>query len=281
MDTVQRSLKSRVWDMQNRNSKCKRLGVGLSFFAILITSLLSGCGVVGFLRPEGPPGNEQIMADYNDITVKLSSAADVLIVLDTSGDEGVDALTSQSKSVIVSAGQKKKGYKRWFNMAAFDEDEFTVMRKYVLIVDEKPKVLFTEPRTYFSFDCRSALSSGAKGGDNDAAGGVLDEPYANENAKRIAVLKRVLEDFQLDLDQVKSDNKVLAASGGLVNQVLTSALVELEDSPGLAGRLSDAAGMKFEHISLGTGKIRMLLEDDVVTIRVRLGSVLRKLKKAI
>ncbi len=267
--------------MQNRNSKHTKPGIGLSFFAILIMGALSGCAVVGFLRPEGPPGNEQIMANYDDITVKVSSAADVLIVLDTPAAEAVDELTSQSKSVIVSAGQKKKGYKRWFNMAAFDEDELTVRRKYVLIVDEKPKVLFVEPRTYLSFDCQSALRSGAEGSDKDTAGGVLDEPYANENARLIAILKQVLEDFQLDLDQVKSDNKVLAASGGLVNQALTSVLVELEDSPGLAARLSDAAGMKFEHISLGTGKIRMLLEDDVVTIRARLGSVLRKLKNGL
>jgi len=267
--------------MQNRISKYTKQGAGLSFFAILITGLLNGCAVLEFVRPEDPPGNEQIMADYNDITVKLSSAADVLIMLDTPAAEAVDELTSQSKSVIVSAGQKKKGYKKWFNMFAFDEDDLTVRRKYVLIVDEKPKVLFVEPRTYLSFDCQSALRAGAKGGDKDTAGGVLDKPYANENARRIAVLKQVLQNFQLDLDQVKSDNKVLAASGGLVNQALTSALVELEDSPGLAARLSDAAGMKFEHINLGTGKIRMLLEDDVVTIRARLGSVLRKLKNGL
>ena len=108
--------------------------------------------------------------------------------LELSSDEWKSAfreeyeLLSQSKSVIGSVGQKKSGYKMWMKMVSFDEDELTAKRKYVLIEDEKPKALFVEPWASFKFNCQMVL---------DAE--VLDEPYSNENARRIAILIKAQE----------------------------------------------------------------------------------------
>ena len=224
-----------------------------------------GCSVLELVTPEGPPSDEQIAVPYNQTKLNTSGAADVLTVLGTGPGSGLELL-SQSKSVIASIGQKKKGYKTWFNMVAFDENELTAKRKYLFIVDEKPKILFVEPWAALNFDCRVVLPEQ-----------VLQQPYANDNARRIAILKQVLADFKMDMDQVKSDNNALVTSGMLVNQAIQTVLVTLDSSPVLAGRLSDSDGLKFEHTSFDKGRIRMLVDGDIVTVEIELGSVVKRL----
>ena len=115
-----------------------------SFVALIFCVLAAGCAVVEFLKPEGAPQNEEIVNIYGRTKLKVSSAADVMAVIQMPEYE----LLSQSKSVVASSGQKKKGYKRWFNMVAFDEGtaqlgkeglesaeyELTAKRKYLFIV---------------------------------------------------------------------------------------------------------------------------------------------------
>jgi len=176
-------------------------------------------------------------------------------------------LLSQSKSVVVSYGQKKKGFKRWFKMVAFDEDELTAQRKYLFIEDEKPKVLFVEPWEGLAFDCEQVLTPE-----------ILDEPYANENARRIEILRWMLTSFREDMDEAIPDNKDLEVCGALVNQAIQTVLVRLDSAPALATRLSDERGLKFEHINFDKGRIRMIIEDDVATVRIRLGSLAKRWK---
>ena len=213
-----------------------------------------------FALPEGPPSYRQLLDNYRQTKLKTSGAADVL-AMSQSG------LLSQSKSVIAVSGQKKEGYKSWFSMVAFDENELTAQRKYLFVVDERPKFLFVEPWEALSFDCEMVL-----------ARELLDKPYANENAKRIAVLKQVKENASKDVHELGLDNKNLAVSGMMINQALQTALVKLDSSPSLAGALSEEQGLEFEHISFDKGRLRMLLADDIVSVRVRLGSLVKKYK---
>jgi len=139
----------------------------------------------------------------------------------------------------------------------------TAKRKYLFIVDDKPNIM-EEPRKSLSFDCKMILATE-----------ILDEPYSNENAMRIAILQEVLGNFRKDIDEVGQDNKELAVSGMMVNQVLETILVKLDELPVLASHLSGHNGVEFEHISLGKGKIVMLIESDIVTVKIRLGTLLR------
>ena len=107
--------------------------------------------------------------------------------------------------------------------------------------------------------------------------GVLEEPYSDDNARREAILRRVLEDFQGDISQVSGDNKKLAELGMMVNQGLVSVLVKLEHWPALAKRLDDEKGVEFSHMSMGKGRIRMVVVDDMVQVRMRMGSCISKL----
>ncbi|MHC4791083.1 MAG: hypothetical protein ACYS8Y_06560 [Planctomycetota bacterium] len=230
-----------------------------------------------FVRPEGPPYDDQLLAMYEQIELKGSDASDVLTLVDAQLEIADFQQLSQSKSVIALKGKKKKGYRNWLNMVGFAEGEIgeyemTARRKYLLIADEKPKNLFARlfgPWAGLKFDCEMVVESA-----------VLDQPYADDNSRRIAILKQVLENARKDIKEVASDNKELEVCGMLINQGLQSALVRLDSSPVLAGRLSEPAGMEFSHMSFDRGRIRMLFDGvDIVTIKMGLGSFVQYLSK--
>jgi hypothetical protein len=224
---------------------------------LLACGLVAGCSVLEFFTPAGPPSYQQIYAVYKQTVLKQSTSADVLAAFGRPKYE----LLSQSKSIIASAGQKKKGQKTWFNMVAFDESELIANRKYVFIVDERPKQLFAEPWEGVDFDCKMVLPRK-----------VLDEPYANENARRIAILKQVGADTRKDTKEVGADNEVVGTCGMIVGQAIDTVTVKLDGSPALAARLTDPNGLEFSHTSFDKGLLRMVVDDDVATVRVRLGS---------
>jgi hypothetical protein len=272
--------------MRNQNLKLKILNFELWFlifsFQLLVIFALCGCAVVDFLTPEGLTSYEQLSAVYYRTELKQSSAADVLADIHMVEYDQVPMLISQSKSIIAAVGQSKKGYKTWFNMVAFDEGtpkrdedhagsteyELKAKRKYFFVTDEKPKILFVEPRENLSFDCQMVLE-----------GEVLDKPYANENAKRIATLRRASENVHKDMGEVSKDNKSLAVSGMLINQALETILVKLDSSPVLASELADESGIEFNHISFDKGRIRMVVAGDVVTVKMKLGSLVSKFEE--
>ncbi len=219
--------------------------------------VLGGCCYFDYCKPEQPPYDIELFHSYRQVELNKSTSADVLGIIHRADYE----LLSQSKSVIVSTGQQKEGYKTWFDMVAFDENELTAKRKYFFEIDEKPKVLGKSPKEGLRLDCDVVLP--AK---------VLSEPYANENAKRIAILKQILEDFRKDIADVRQDSKALAAAGMLTDQAITSVLTTLNSSPALATRLSEPAGVVFSHIALDKGKIQMVVVDTIARVKIRLGS---------
>jgi len=234
------------------------------FGAAILTCLCScGCGrtfwgqIYELSTPEPPPDPNTIVAQYENIEVRQSSAADVLSVIYLPEYE----LLSQSKSVIATAGTVKKGYKRWMKMAAFDEDGMEVQRKYVVVANETPRFLFVSPWTGVHVDMKMVMESE-----------VIDEPYANENARRIAILERVKEYAAQDVLEVAPDNKEIETAGLLINEGLSSALAALASSPAMAEKLSDAEGMVYDDVTLDQGRMTLEVVEDVVTMRMRLGS---------
>ncbi|MBN2455857.1 MAG: hypothetical protein JXB29_04870 [Sedimentisphaerales bacterium] len=230
----------------------------------VLVCVLTGCAVVDFAMPDKRPYYRQLWENYNNIKLNDSTSADVLAVIKTSEDE----LISQSKSVIASLGQKRQTYHTWFILVAFDENLLTASRKHLLIVNEKPKILLAEPWEGVTYDCRMLLEKE-----------LLEKPFAGENARRIAILKQVLENVRKDIDQVSPDNKMLGVGGMMINQAIEAVIVKLEVSPAQAERLSNPEGLEFEHISLDKGRIQMLLENGSVKVKVMLGSFVRYFQK--
>ena len=101
---------------------------------------------------------------------------------------------------------------------------------------------------------------------------LLDEPYANENARRMAILKQVEADTRKDTSEVGADNAMVSLCGMMAGQGMEAVLTKLNSSPALASRLSEQNGLEFEHISFDKGRLRMVIDNDVVTVRMRLGS---------
>ncbi|MHC4735002.1 MAG: hypothetical protein ACYTDW_11185 [Planctomycetota bacterium] len=242
--------------MQNQNLKLKLFFFGLCFLVFG----LCGCAVVEYFKPEKPPYDELLSQSYYVTQLKSSTAADVLAVINMPEYE----LLSQSRSVIASSGQKKKGHEIWFNMVAFDENTLTAKRKYFFLVDERPKSLWVQPKRKLSFDSEMVL--GAE---------LFNEPYANDNAKRTAMLRKVLVNVRGDMAEVDQEHRNLKTCGMLINQTIETILVKLDASPVLATKLNPAEGLDFDHITLGPGTIWMGIVGDIVNVRIRIDSYVR------
>jgi hypothetical protein len=203
----------------------------------------------------------EIFERYYLTTLNISDSSSVMSAI--RDDEGAE-LISQSESVVASWGQKKGTAILWFNAVAFNEDELTAVRKYGFVADEKAKgsKLLNIDVLKLRFDAELIIGSG-----------VLEAPYANNNALKIAVLREVVTKFKGDLSQITGDSQVLDSSLALVQQVLGQILYRLDHSPALAARMEEMSGMKFDHMNFGEGRIRMLIEENIVKVKIKVGSV--------
>lgn len=258
-------------NIEGKKSQAKSFAFRLLTFTVLCG--LYGCSVVSpyvGLRREEPSYDQELLAAYQGVKLNKSITLDVLPVLKNSPHE----LLSQSDSVVAALGQSKNGYKTWFNMVAFDEYKLAAKRKYFFAVDEKvtrsptnSRRPLLEPRQGLAFDCEMVLEKE-----------LLDKSYAAENARQIAILRQVSNNLRRDIDELGEDietagqdNKMLHVCGMLINQTFQTILLTLETSPVLATKLSDKSGVEFDHVSFDKGKIRMVVENDIVRVKIRLG----------
>lgn len=255
--------------MQNHSFKFRTYSVlGFSLWLCTLSSLLlvifvlGGCAVVEYFKPEEPPHYAELYESYDLTRLKVSRAGEVMGLIHDPEYE----LLSQSTSVIASFGQKKKGYKSWFNMVAFDENKLTAKRKYFFWVDEKAKTVPFRSKRQLRFESKMVVERE-----------VLDEPYVNQNARQTAILRQVLVNFRKDVDEVKTDNKKLESLGMLINRMMETILRELDESPVLASNLSSAEGVSFDHMTFGKGQVWMNVADDTVDVKVKVGFFRRRL----
>jgi hypothetical protein len=224
--------------------------------------LFAGCFLFAY---EEPPSNKQLYGMYKQTTLRQSTSAEILARF-AEIETPKYALLSQSKSVVAVYGEKKSGEKLWFNIVAFDENELVARRKYVMIYDERPKQLFVRPWEGTDFGCQIVLPKD-----------ILDEPYADENARRIAILRQVEADLRKDTAEVGVDNKMISGCGMMLGQTMSDLLIRLDASPALAGRFGEPNGLNFEQRSaLDKGRLRMVVDNDIVTIRMQLGSFMQR-----
>ncbi|MCK5175952.1 MAG: hypothetical protein KAR47_21335, partial [Planctomycetes bacterium] len=215
--------------------------------------LMTGCQ----LRPK----HEGIFERYYLTTLNVSNSADVMSAI--RDDEDAE-LISQSESVIASWGEKKKTSIAWFNAIAFDEEDMTAVRKYGFVVDEKTKSYYAFSVLNMRFDAELIMSPD-----------VLEAPYANANAKKIAVIREVLDRFDADIMQITGDSQILDSSSLKIRQVLKGILYQMDHSPALAARLHEFEGMKFDEMNFGKGRVRMLIEGNTIKLKIKVRSYVR------
>ena len=246
---------------------------------LLLGTLPGGCSSVSpqGQRPrlESSYEYEELSAPYDRTELKKSLTLDVLPGIQRSQDKlaGFDGteLLSHSESVVASLGQRKDGHKTWFNMVTFHEYKMNVIRKYFFEVEDEAEGFRIRSRRALRFDCEMVLEKEVLGGSDVA-----------ENAKQIAILRHVLDNLRKDINELDVDvdapgqsNKMLNVCGMLINQTFEMILLKLNSSSVLATRLGETGGIEFDHISFGKGKIRMVVVDDTIAVKIRLGAFAR------
>jgi len=215
----------------------------------------------------------KLSAPYDQIKIKQSVIHDAVPKIQRLQDElepsfAEAELISHSENVVVSLGQSKDGFKTWFNMVTFQENELNALRKYFFFVNDKARTFQLSPSRGLRFDCEMVIGEE-----------MLAEPGTTENAGRIAMLRNVLDKFHKDMGEISEDtattdqeNKTLDICRMLINQAFEVILRELDNSPVLAIRLSQAGGVEFDHINFDKGKIQMVVRANIVTVKIRLGA---------
>jgi hypothetical protein len=250
---------------------------GFTLLAVIGVTLCS-CSIFGYIPPEKLPYKE-LSAPYAQTQLKISNTLDVLGRIRS--PESVwqqrfvaRQLLSQSDTVVAYSGTSKDGYKTWFNMFAFDEHTMTATGKCFFCVDEKATITTTKPKRYLIPPRRGLIIDYQMVLESE----MLAKPYSTEEARRIEILKSIAQTLREDMDELKGDAgkddqaaDALAISAMMMNQVFESILLELDKSPGAAAGLSDEQGVSFSHITFGKGRVQMVVDSDIVTVKIRIG----------
>ena len=266
------------------STKTRAAGGVRCMAALLLAPFLSGCTVLGYLPPEKLP-YAQLAIPYNSTQLKTSTTLEVLNVgrspaYQFTRSEVDEVLLTQSDTIVAFSGRSKDSRKSWLNMIVFDEYRLTATLKYFFAVDERAETAPTTharhlipPRRGILFDCQFII-----GPD------ILSTPFATEEAQKIATIRWLAGQFTTDMaallgskDDPARGSALVSICGMMVNQTLTGLLVELDKSPGLAQNLGDDPGIEFPHIALGKGRVQMLVQDDVATMRIRVNLPLEPL----
>lgn len=238
------------------------------FLAIVVTSVagifFAGCGIEEPLERlwfEEPPYTDQQPKAYRIIEPNKTTSAEVLDMIKQYPKE----LVSQSESVVSCWQEKKDTHQFWQTMVAFDEENFTVARKYYLAVDEKPWHIHNEDQN-LRFDSKIIFDKKT-----------LSEPYTSENERRIAILKKVREYTQDDYMEVRQDSRVLNEGAMMSNQMFERILYVINESPALAQRMVEPNGLDYESLAFNKSRAALYIDDvnNIVTTKVRIGSVKR------
>lgn len=241
---------------------------------VLVMSL-AGCASIHRYIPAGPLPYEQLSAGYYQVNLQRSSALEVIRSMQAQqgslDPRHVETeLFSQSDSMSALSGRSKDRDKSWFTLCVFDQSDVKVRRKYFFYMDESafrtptpPKRCLIPPRGTLVFDTALVVSD------------ELESPHASDTARNIAVFRYIRDKLREDCAvthsrQSLANNEIVAVSGMLINQVLGSAQVKLDQSPSLASDLA-GKGMYFDHISLNRGRVRLKIQGKVALMRIEVG----------
>ncbi len=219
----------------------------LVLMAVLCVVVVSGCHM----------SSKPVFKRYYLTTVNVSTSAEIIPIIQAEGE-----MLAKGENAIASWGEKKKGSIVWFNAVAFDDETSKAIRKYGFVATPEKQ----EQR--MRFDAELVINPD-----------VLNEPYANENAKKIAVLKSILNDFSSDLEPLVKDGRALNSASLMVKQLLKKLISDLNASPALAANLENYSGMVFDNMNLGKGKTRMIIVDGVVNLKSWTGTPLKDIDK--
>jgi len=248
----------------------------LCMAALLLAAVVSGCSTLEYLPPEQLP-YAKLAFPYDHTQLKASATLDVLNLARApeyqfGRNEAEEVLLTQSDTVVAFSGRHKDRRKSWVTMVVFDEYRLTAKRKYFFLVDERAEIaptskneLLIPQKQGLAFDSQFVIDPE-----------ILTTPYATEEAQKVAMVRWLTEQYQKDVtaligsfDAPARGSALIPTAAMMMRQTFTGLLVELLKSPGLAQKLADAKGMQFPHISMKKGRARLLTQDDLATMTLR------------
>ena len=244
--------------------------------ALLFATVASGCS---YLQSDPLP-YAKLALPYDRTQLRSTTSLDVLNVARDPAYEfppgdADPVLLTQSDTVVAYSGRSTDGHKTWLDMVAFDESRMTAARKYFFCLDEHATTDPSRPR-HRLFPARKGILFDSEFAIDPE---VLTTPYATDEAQKAAILKWLAARFQNDVTALVGSpknpaqgNEQVTACAMMVGQMFQGILVKLAKSPGLAKNLATDQGIQFPHASLGEGRLRLLVENDIaaMTIRVNL-----------
>jgi hypothetical protein len=217
--------------------------------AAVLSLVLSGCSSVD------PIDQASIFGRYDKTVLKQSTSANVLSYIQDTKTEHL----SQSESVLASWGNDWDGRTHWFNMVAFDEEQLAATRKYVF-TQEDYRGPNTKPRSTLRLDVAAVIDSQT-----------LNAAYPTQNQKSVEIFKKLRTSFLDDSKAVDFESHSLQSSSMMVSQAFNNLLNTLNQSPAMAEDLSKLEGLEFNHMTLGVSRARMLVEGDIVKLKIKAG----------
>jgi hypothetical protein len=201
---------------------------------------------------------------YNNTTLKVSTSSDVLAMIEEKGET-----LTLSENAVASSGETKKGNVIWFNAVAFDDETSKASRKYAFVTNPKAgRGLGRSKAQTLRFDAELVVNVD-----------VLNEPFASDNTKKIAVLESTLSDFSDDFIPLVKNSNVLNSGSLMVKQLLKGLISHLKSSPGNATELSSPSGLNFDHMNLNKTNAKMSIVGGIVNLKVKTGSTTKKYRR--
>jgi hypothetical protein len=241
--------------------------------ALLFAVILPGCSY--------PESNKltyaRLALPYDRTQLKSTTSLEVLNLARDPAyqfppSEAEPVLLAQSDTVVAYSGRSAPRLRTWLDLVAFDALRMTASRKYFFCIDERATADPGRPGHRWLLPRQGLLFDGACLVDPE----ILTTPYATEEAQKIAVVKWLAERFQNDVTALVGRSKAsapgnqqIAVSGMMVNQVFQGILSELAQSPGLAKNLATEQGIPFPHLSLGEGRVRLVVNNDTAVVMIR------------
>jgi hypothetical protein len=219
----------------------------------------------------------KLATPYDRAELKTSTTLDILNVAQDpayqfSAKEVEAVPVTQSDTGVAYSGRSQDGRVTWLNLVAFDELRMTTQRKYFFCIDEravavpeKPKKLLIPPHQGILFYAAFVIDPE-----------ILTTPYATAEAQKIALVRWLAAKFQSDVSALTGSprdptqgNKYVEVCALMVRQMFGGIVTELDRSPDFAKNLANEQGVAFPHMSLDEGHIRLLVANDIATMKIR------------
>ena len=219
---------------------------------------LAGCdwAARGITPPERPNANE-LMTTFNKTTLNQSSSGDVVasVLYPTL------QFVTQGQNTVAVSGPKPVRARTWLTLISFGES-LTASGKYFFLINDQPQAFMYTKLILARMDVEKVVTPE-----------VLNKNYPDEEAKNIAILRDILDGFNASAREVKSSDIHIRNCSMAADQLLTEILTRLKTSSIEASRFAGPAGMPFDHSNMGKGRLRMVVEGNIVKLKIIIGSV--------